>query len=128
MDPNITNPDLPVTGDPRIDHWLALIGALVPLMSAFAGFLNNKVRAAQVAGAEINPAMLHAASLVNVLAVNLDKAGQLAKLAKGRPVSTTTRGILNAPVVIPVAPVAPAQAPAAEPAPAAPAADAVKPE
>lgn len=95
MEPNITNPDLPVTGNPRIDHWLALVGALVPLMSALAGFLNNRVRASQVEGAAVSPAMLHAASLVNVLAVNLDKAGQLAKLAKGLPAATTTRGVVN---------------------------------
>lgn len=97
MEPNILNDDLPVTGNPHIDHWLALVGALVPLMSALAGFLNNRVRTAQVEGQQLSPAMLQAASLVNVLAVNLDKAGQLAKLAKGLPAATTTRGVVNAP-------------------------------
>lgn len=113
MEPNILNDDLPVTGNVHIDHWLALIGALVPLMSAIAGLLNNRVRASQIEGAAVSPAMLQAASIVNLLAVNLDKANQLAKLAKGLPTPTTTRGVVNA-------------EPA--PAPAAPAAEPVKPE
>lgn len=94
MEPNITNADLPVTGNPRIDHWLALVGALVPLLSALAGFLNNRVRAAQTEGQAVSPAMLQAASVVNLLAVNFDKASQLAKLAKGLPAPTTTRGVV----------------------------------
>ena len=116
MEPNITNPDLPVTGNPRIDHWLALIGALVPLMSALAGLLNNRERSSQVEGQQVSPAMLHAASLVNVLAVNLDKASQLAKMAKGLPTPTTTRGVVNgAPVAAEPPPPVPAGPPPAEP-------------
>lgn len=94
MEPNILNDELPVTGNPRIDHWLALIGALVPLMSILSSHLNNKVRQSQVSGAEVSPAMLQAASIVNLLAINLDKAKQLGALAKGKSVPTTTRGVV----------------------------------
>ena len=95
MEPNILNDDLPVTGNVHIDHWLALVGALVPLMSALAGFLNNKVRIAQAAGIETDAKLLKAAQLVNLLAVNLDKAKQLGALAKGKTTATTTRGVVN---------------------------------
>lgn len=97
MEPNILNDELPVTGNPRIDHWLAIAGALVPVMSALAGFLNNKVRLAQTEGQAVSPSMLQAAQVVNLLAVNLDKAKQLGALARGRAVPTTTRGaVVNA--------------------------------
>jgi hypothetical protein len=95
MEPNILNDDLPVTGNVHIDHWLALVGALVPLMSALAGFLNNKVRISQATGVEADAKLLRAAQLVNLLAVNLDKAKQLGALAKGKPTPTTTRGVVN---------------------------------
>jgi len=94
MEPNILNDELPVTGNPRIDHWLALAGAMVPLMSALAGFLNNKVRIAQSEGQAVDPKMLQAAQIVNLLAINLDKAKQLGALAKGKPTPTTTRGVV----------------------------------
>lgn len=113
MEPNITNPDLPVTGNPRIDHWLALIGALVPLMSALAGHLNNKVRLAQAAGVETDATLLKAAQIVNLLAVNFDKAKQLGALAKGLPTPTTTRGVVNAPAA-PAVPAEPAATPEAK--------------
>jgi hypothetical protein len=97
MEPNILNDDLPVTGNVHVDHWLALVGALVPLMSALAGFLNNKVRVAQSEGQALDPKMLQAAQIVNLLAVNLDKAKQLGALARGKTVPTTTRGtVVNA--------------------------------
>lgn len=108
MEPNILNADLPVTGNPHVDHWLALAGALVPVMSAVAGFLNNKVRLAQSEGQAVSPGMLQAAQIVNLLAVNLDKAKQLGALAKGLPTATTTRGVVNAPA----APAPAAQEPA----------------
>ena len=83
------------TGNATFDHVLAILGALVPLFSAIAGLLNGKVRSAQTEGQAVSPAMLNAASIVNLLAVNLDKANQLASLAKGKPTPTTTRGVVN---------------------------------
>lgn len=92
MDPTTA----PLTGSTTFDHVLAFLGALVPLMSAIAGLLNGRVRSAQSEGQEVSPALLNAASVVNLLAVNLDKAKQLASLAKGQPTPTTTQGVLNA--------------------------------
>lgn len=65
-----------------IEHFLAFVGALVPLMSALASFINHKVRTAQAAGDEVSPLTLKAGAALNVGALNLDKALQFAKAAK----------------------------------------------
>jgi hypothetical protein len=80
MEPNILDADLPVTGNPRIDHWLALAGALVPMCSMLAGKLNQQIRDAQAAGEEVSEGLLKAAQIVNLIAVNLDKSKQIAKM------------------------------------------------
>ena len=85
MDPaalDLLNSDVPVTGNPRIDHWLALAGALVPAASAFAGMLNQKIRDAQAEGEEVPEFLLNLAAAVNFVAVNLDKSKQLTKMVK----------------------------------------------
>lgn len=76
------NSPAPLTGSNTLDHLLTILGALVPLFSAIAAFLNSKVRAAQSEGQGVSPALLKAAALVNVAAVNIDKANQLSSLAK----------------------------------------------
>jgi len=68
--------------DQKIEHVLAFLGALVPLMSALASLINHKVRKAQEAGSEVSPLLLKTGAALNVGAVNMDKAVQLAKLAK----------------------------------------------
>jgi hypothetical protein len=80
MEPHILDADLPVTGNPRIDHWLALAGALVPMCSMLAGKLNQQIRDAQAAGEEVSEGLLRAAQIVNLIAVNLDKSKQIAKM------------------------------------------------
>lgn len=79
-----------VTGNATIDHILVIVGALVPLLSAIAGFLNSRVRSSQAAGEPVSAGALRAIALLNVAAVNLDKAQQLAALAAGKPVASTT--------------------------------------
>jgi len=96
MEPNILTDAAPVTGNTALDHILTIIGALVPIFSAIAALLNNKVRAAQSNGDEVSPGMLKAIAAMNVMAVNFDKAKQLGDLAKGKPAPTTTRGVVNA--------------------------------
>jgi hypothetical protein len=71
-----------MTTEQKIEHLLAFLGALVPLMSALASLINHKVRQAQEAGEDVSTMLLHAGSVLNVGAVNLDKAMQFAKLAK----------------------------------------------
>lgn len=80
----------PLTGSSTLDHVLAILGALVPLFSALAGFFNARVRQAQTDGSAVSPGMLRAVAFLNVAAVNIDKAAQLASLAAGKPVPTTT--------------------------------------
>ena len=69
------------TGE-KVEHVLAFLGALVPLMSALASFINHKVRTAQAAGEDVSPVTLKTGAWLNVGALNLDKAVQLAKQAK----------------------------------------------
>jgi hypothetical protein len=74
-----------MTTSDKVEHLLAFFGALVPLMSALASYLNHKVRVGDVS----SPVALKAAAALNVGALNLDKAMQLAKIAQGRPVPET---------------------------------------
>lgn len=113
MEPNILNDELPVTGNPRIDHWLALAGALIPAASALAGHLNQKIRDAKDAGEEVSEGLLKFAQIVNLVAVNLDKSKQIGKLIAD---------MRKAKAGLSAAPAAPA-APAVPAAPAAPAAE-----
>jgi len=63
----------------KIQTVLAFLGALVPLMSALASFLNHVVRQNEARGEKVSPALLSAGVVLNAGAVNLDKALQLAK-------------------------------------------------
>lgn len=79
----------PVTGNSTLDHVLAIVGALVPLLSALASFVNWKVRQATSAGQQPSKALLAAGSVLNVASVNLDKGIQFAQMVRGQPVAHT---------------------------------------
>jgi hypothetical protein len=66
----------------NLEHLLAFLGALVPLMSALASFINHKVRTAEQSGKPVSDIALKAGAALNVGALNLDKALQMAKKAK----------------------------------------------
>jgi hypothetical protein len=69
----------------NVEHVLAIIGAVVPLVSALASILNNVVRMKQMEGKEVPKALLTAGVVLNTVAINLDKASVLAKAVKGKP-------------------------------------------
>jgi hypothetical protein len=94
--------------DTKIEHILAVLGALVPLASALASFLNHMVRQKQAEGKDVHPALLATGSFLNVASVNLDKAVQLAKMVRGKGAPAE----LPAPE-LPVAAEKPVDAPAA---------------
>lgn len=71
----------PITGNPNIDQWISILGTLVPAASAIAGILNQRIRTTQGVGDPLNPYLLSVVAVLNVFAVNFDKAMQLAKLA-----------------------------------------------
>lgn len=75
--------------DPKVENVLAILGALVPLCSALASFLNHLVRDKQSKGEAVSPLLLSAGSVLNAASINLDKAVQLGKMAKGLPVPAT---------------------------------------
>lgn len=76
-----------MTTSDKVEHVLAFLGALVPLMSALASYINHKVRVGEMT----SPMALKSAAALNVGALNLDKAVQLAKIAKGEPVPETEK-------------------------------------
>lgn len=71
-----------MTPEQKFEHVLAFVGALVPLMSALASLINHVVREKTAAGEKVSPVLLQGGALLNVGAINLDKAVQLAALAK----------------------------------------------
>jgi len=71
-----------MTPEQKLEHVLAFVGALVPLMSALASLINHIVREKQAKGEAVSAALLQSGAVLNVGAVNLDKAVQLANLAK----------------------------------------------
>lgn len=75
-----------MTGNPEIDQWISLLGTLVPVASMVAGILNQKIR---TQGAQ-NPLMLNAVAILNLFAVNFDKAMQLMAMAKEMRASMAT--------------------------------------
>jgi hypothetical protein len=71
----------------QLDNVLDIVGVVVPLASLLAGKLNQQIRDAKEAGDPVPNWMFQAVSVLNVLAVNLDKATQLAKHAKAQKLS-----------------------------------------
>lgn len=61
---------------------LELVGLLVPLFSTVASVFNGKVRAKQAAGEMISPLAAKAGAVLNVGAMNIDKAIQLMQVVK----------------------------------------------
>lgn len=61
---------------------LELVGLLMPLLSTVASVFNGKVRAKQAAGEMIPPMVAKAGAVLNVGAMNIDKAIQLMQVVK----------------------------------------------
>ena len=98
-----------VTGDPKIDHWLSILGALVTLSSALTSVINHRVRTKLDAGVEPAKALVAIGSALNFAAVNVDKGLQLMRMFKGTSPAPTTDAA--APLVIDPATAVPATCP-----------------
>ena len=68
----------------QLDNVLDIVGVVVPMASLLAGRLNQQIRDAKEAGDPVPSWMFQAVSVLNILAINLDKANQLAKNAKSQ--------------------------------------------
>lgn len=66
----------------KIDLVLEIVGVIVPLLSSLASLFNGKVRAKQAQGVEVPPFMAKAGAVLNVGAMNFDKAHQLLTMVK----------------------------------------------
>jgi len=74
----------------KLEHVLALAGALVPLVSMAASLFNTAIRHRQLEGREVPKKIAAAGALINTLAVNLDKASVLTAAARGKPMISGT--------------------------------------
>jgi hypothetical protein len=64
------------------DNVVSVTGTVVPLASAVASALNQSIRSQQAEGKQFAPWFLNVAAVLNVFALNLDKAKQLLGLLK----------------------------------------------
>lgn len=71
----------------QLDNVLDIVGVVVPLASLLAGKLNQQIRVAKENGDPVPNWMFQAVSVLNLVAMNLDKANQLAKNAKAQKLS-----------------------------------------
>lgn len=60
--------------------FLGIVGAVVPVLSALASFVNQLIRNAQNAGKPVDPVLATTGVILNTGAVNVDKAVQLVKM------------------------------------------------
>lgn len=65
-----------------LEHILAIVGAVVPLLSTIASIINQVVRSSIEKGEEPSKALVATGAILNVGAVNLDKASQLVKMLR----------------------------------------------
>lgn len=106
---------------------MPLIGATAVFASIVASVANNVVRSVISGGGKVPPVILTIISLINVAALNLDKANQFVKMALGKE-TVSTGGVIaaagtatpgdapaaNPPaVIVPPAPAAPTEPPKA---------------
>ena len=67
----------------KVDQILLIIGAILPILSLIAGFVNSAIRRKTEAGEVVSPVLATIGSILNFLAINLDKGVQQVKMAKG---------------------------------------------
>lgn len=66
----------------HMDKLFEFAGVMVTLLSALSSYVNHVIREKQAAGAAVSPVLLSAGTVLNVGAINLDKALQLGKQLK----------------------------------------------
>jgi hypothetical protein len=81
-----------MTWSEKLDKLLMIMGAAVPLMSALASYINHLVREREAKGEVVSSVLLKTGAVLNVGAINVDKAIQLAKKAKAGAEEATREG------------------------------------
>ncbi len=71
---------------------LMIVGACLPILSLIASLVNAKIRSMTEAGEKVSPVLATIGSILNFLSINLDKAIQQVKLAKGTAVPPALPG------------------------------------
>jgi hypothetical protein len=83
---------IPQTGNPKLDHWLALAFMVTNTASIAASALNAKIRSAIDSEGEAPKPFIVAALVLNYAAFNIDKAMQMQKLLRGHEVVSVRLG------------------------------------
>jgi len=65
-----------------LDTAVSVAGAIVPVLSAIASFINHLVRTSKASGKKPASVLLATGAVLNAGAVNIDKAIELAKMLK----------------------------------------------
>jgi hypothetical protein len=92
--------------DSKIEHYLAIAGVAVSVLSGLASLVNHLIREKQVANEPVSGGLLRLGALLNLLSVNLDKALVLTRAVRGKPL------VSGSAVLAQAVPPAPALAPA----------------
>mgnify|MGYP006269921497 CR=1 FL=1 len=94
----------------KTEHYLAIAGVAVSVLSGFASLVNHLIREKQIAKEPVSRGMLRLGALLNLLSVNLDKALVLTRAVRGKPLVSGSAVLAHASVPAPTPETAPAGA------------------
>jgi len=96
--------------DSKIEHYLAIAGVAVSVLSGLASLVNHLIREKQVAHEPVSSGLLRLGALLNLLSVNLDKALVLTRAVRGKPLVSGSAVLAHASAPEPAPEPAPASA------------------
>lgn len=76
--------------DTKIEHYLAIGGVIVTVLSTVASLVNHVIRDRQVNNEAVPRWLLNVGALTNLLSANFDKALVLARAVRGKPLVSGT--------------------------------------
>ena len=76
--------------DTKIEHYLAISGVVVTVLSTVASLVNHVIRDRQVNGETVPRWLLNVGALMNLLSANFDKTLVLVRAARGKPLVSGT--------------------------------------
>ena len=82
--------------DAKIEHYLAIAGVAVSVLSGLSSVVNHLIREKQVANEPVSAGMIRLGMVLNLLSVNLDKALVLTRAARGKPLASGTAAVAHA--------------------------------
>lgn len=80
----------------KIEHYLAIAGVAVSVLSGLSSLVNHLIREKQVANEPVSVGLIRLGMVLNLLSVNLDKALVLTRAARGKPLASGTAAVAHA--------------------------------